>query len=240
MPTSTIRYYEKEGLLPATDRSESGYRLYEQTAVSTLQFIQRAQRLGFSLGDIRLFLNRLANGQLPRAEITHTAEQRFFAIEKQLTALLVVRHELGLFLQDLHQQVTTGKEEKTAVSLFDDLIERICRDPKLSTPDTMLNWLLQTTGCHLTTVEGQALIQTFKDQHIHVWQEGDAYQILVVSHETAVAQALHALAQLEANCTVHDHTNQLPILQHNDEGYLLTCQGENAYIFARLFLSINA
>jgi DNA-binding transcriptional MerR regulator len=49
----TIRFYEKEGLLPPPIRTSNGYRLYSALEVSDLEFIQRAQGLGFSLSEIR-------------------------------------------------------------------------------------------------------------------------------------------------------------------------------------------
>ena len=49
----TIRYYEREGLLEAPNRSASGYRAYEADAVQRLVFIHRAQELGFTLKEIR-------------------------------------------------------------------------------------------------------------------------------------------------------------------------------------------
>jgi MerR family mercuric resistance operon transcriptional regulator len=49
----TIRFYEKEGLLYPPVRTTGGYRLYSTTEVADLEFIQRAQGLGFSLSEIR-------------------------------------------------------------------------------------------------------------------------------------------------------------------------------------------
>ena len=48
----TIRYYEKMKLMPEPERTESGYRIYTQEAVTRIQFIKRAQELGFSLKEI--------------------------------------------------------------------------------------------------------------------------------------------------------------------------------------------
>ena len=101
--TSTLRYYEDEGLLAPTGRTDAGYRLYDEAAEQTLRFIQRAQRLGFALGDIRVLLDRMDSGQLRQDEIVRIAEKRYLAIEQQVTERLVLRHEMGLFLQDLHK-----------------------------------------------------------------------------------------------------------------------------------------
>src|SRR5277367_4243442 len=48
-----IRFYEKAGLLPRPARTQGGYRLYQEQEVADLEFIQRAQHLGFSLNEIR-------------------------------------------------------------------------------------------------------------------------------------------------------------------------------------------
>ena len=53
IPASTIRYYEKEGLLPKVQRGTNGYRLYQANALDRLDLIQLGQKLGFSLDTIR-------------------------------------------------------------------------------------------------------------------------------------------------------------------------------------------
>ena len=48
----TVRYYERERLVPAPERSESGYRQFPPETVQRLLFIAHAKRLGFSLKEI--------------------------------------------------------------------------------------------------------------------------------------------------------------------------------------------
>ena len=48
----TLRYCERTGLIARPPRSESNYRLYPQETVRRVQFIKRAQELGFSLREI--------------------------------------------------------------------------------------------------------------------------------------------------------------------------------------------
>lgn len=50
---SALRYYEQVGLLPATERTPAGYRLYDDTALDRLRFIDRAKQLGLALPEIR-------------------------------------------------------------------------------------------------------------------------------------------------------------------------------------------
>ena len=52
IPTTTLRYYEKEGLVPAA-RTPGGYRLYTDADAERVRFIAAAKHLGLSLGRIR-------------------------------------------------------------------------------------------------------------------------------------------------------------------------------------------
>ena len=53
----TIRYYEREGLLPEPARSEGNYRLYTQAHVERLTFIRNCRSLDMTLEEIRSLLN---------------------------------------------------------------------------------------------------------------------------------------------------------------------------------------
>jgi DNA-binding transcriptional MerR regulator len=53
LSVDAIRFYEKSGLLPRPARTQGGYRLYKEQEVADLEFIQKAQQLGFSLKEIR-------------------------------------------------------------------------------------------------------------------------------------------------------------------------------------------
>ncbi|PLR83995.1 MULTISPECIES: mercury resistance transcriptional regulator MerR1 [Bacillus] len=48
----TIRYYERIGLIPEPERTDSGYRMYSERIVDRLNFIKRLQELGFTLNEI--------------------------------------------------------------------------------------------------------------------------------------------------------------------------------------------
>jgi len=52
VPTTTLRYYEKIGVIPPTTRAESGYRIYDEDALARIAFVQRAKALGVELGDL--------------------------------------------------------------------------------------------------------------------------------------------------------------------------------------------
>lgn len=50
--TSALRYYEEHGLLQPVDRTDAGYRLYDDTSLDRLEFVARAKELGCSLEEI--------------------------------------------------------------------------------------------------------------------------------------------------------------------------------------------
>jgi DNA-binding transcriptional MerR regulator len=52
VPTSTVRYYERIGLVPSPARTASGYRDYDDDAAAQLLFITRARRMGLSCDQI--------------------------------------------------------------------------------------------------------------------------------------------------------------------------------------------
>jgi DNA-binding transcriptional MerR regulator len=59
--TRTLRYYEAEGLLPAA-RSANGYRAYDEQHVRLVREIKSLQAIGFSLEDVRPFVECLLAG----------------------------------------------------------------------------------------------------------------------------------------------------------------------------------
>ncbi len=56
LSVDTIRFYEKQSLIPPARRTDAGYRVYDESTVDRLQLIGRAQSLGFSLQEIRELL----------------------------------------------------------------------------------------------------------------------------------------------------------------------------------------
>lgn len=55
-PVETIRYYEREGLLPAPGRTQGNFRVYEEQHLERLQFIRHCRGLDMSLDEIRVLL----------------------------------------------------------------------------------------------------------------------------------------------------------------------------------------
>jgi MerR family copper efflux transcriptional regulator len=52
VPATTLRFYERVGVIPPPTRSNSGYRLYGDDAVTRIAFVRRAKALGVELDDL--------------------------------------------------------------------------------------------------------------------------------------------------------------------------------------------
>ncbi|TAM67794.1 MAG: heavy metal-responsive transcriptional regulator [Microbacteriaceae bacterium] len=66
----TIRFYEREGLLPSVQREHNGYRQYDNQAASRLQFIRSAQAAGLTLTEISSIITLRQNGEVPCTHVS--------------------------------------------------------------------------------------------------------------------------------------------------------------------------
>ncbi len=80
LPVKTIRFYSDEGLLPPTDRTDAGYRLYDATAMARLELVRTLRELGLGLADVERALTR-------EATIGDLAVQHVAALDEQIRRL---------------------------------------------------------------------------------------------------------------------------------------------------------
>lgn len=90
---STLRYYERQGLITPSDRTRSAYRLYDKEAVERLGFIRAAKAVGFTLDDIRTLLELDADA--PREKVRVLLERRLAEVDAKLINLKRVRATLS-------------------------------------------------------------------------------------------------------------------------------------------------
>jgi len=110
----TLRYYEDIGLLPAPDRTGSGYRVYSERDVARLEFVARAKRLGCSLDEIRGLLEAWD-------------EDRCAPVQHRLRSLV------GQKLSDAQTQIGdlmafTAELQRTATQLASEPVDGACED----------------------------------------------------------------------------------------------------------------
>ena len=79
--TKTIRYYELLGLLREPERTESGYRLYDEADVERLTFVRKAKTLGFSLTEIKETLALFDSQQAPCVHVLALLDRKILEID---------------------------------------------------------------------------------------------------------------------------------------------------------------
>lgn len=232
--TSLLRFYEKEGMLKPVSRTAAGYRLYAPDALRHLLFIRKAQRYGFSLNDIKLMRGSAHDGATGE-NIRNIAEQRFMEIERRVTEMLVLRHELEMFLDDITEQIGQAAGPQVAQQ-YRELMEQVCGHEHHGKRRNALQKLTERLGCNLARTEWNRLLRDLRGVHLHIWRDDDdGYAILYTEKSAKVRKALERIAKSEARCDAH----MTPEVAPSEDGIMFRARGPNAFLFAQLFLSLE-
>ena len=90
----TIRYYERQGLMPEPPRRTSGYRQYSKSDVGRLLFIKEAKNLGFSLQEISGLLSLRVDPVTSCQEVRKLAETKIAQLEEKIQAMQRIKKAL--------------------------------------------------------------------------------------------------------------------------------------------------
>lgn len=94
IPSVTIRFYEKEGLLAAPERSGSNYRLYGDKDFARLRFIKHCRQHGMGLSDIRQLLSCKDNPQSDREWVNSLVRSHIDNVQQQIESLTSLKRQL--------------------------------------------------------------------------------------------------------------------------------------------------
>ena len=114
----TLRYYEKQGLLQVSGRSESNYRIYSLEDLATAKFIKRSRDMGFSLEEVDVFLSIRAD------KSAHVCADAKIIADIKISDVQQKISELQLILQALHKLSDAccgGSESAELCSILDAL-----------------------------------------------------------------------------------------------------------------------
>ncbi|WP_072587320.1 MerR family transcriptional regulator [Clostridium sporogenes] len=101
--TSTIRYYEDNGILPAPKRIANGYRVYTDDYLVKIKFIKDAKSLGYSLKEIKEILQMLSQ-EMNGENLKGLVKNKIYEIEERIKTL----HSIQRMLTDL---LNTSEED---------------------------------------------------------------------------------------------------------------------------------
>jgi MerR family copper efflux transcriptional regulator len=105
----TIRYYERFGYTPKPPRPKSGYRQYSEETVNRIQFIKRAQKLGFTLKEISELLSLKVDPDTTCADVKRRAEAKIADIEEKIRTLQGIKKALAKLVAMCSGKGTTGE-----------------------------------------------------------------------------------------------------------------------------------
>lgn len=93
-PVDTIRYYERQALLPAPPRSQGNYRLYGEAHAERLVFIRHARALGMNLEEIRSLLQLRQVPQADCAEVNAVLDAHIGHVARRIAELQALEAQL--------------------------------------------------------------------------------------------------------------------------------------------------
>ena len=100
----TIRYYEREGLLPHPPRTSGGHRSFSEDHLKRLTFIRRSRELGFSLAEIRVLLALVDGGSYTCGEIKALTLEHAESVRSKISDLRRIKR----ILLDISSQCEGG------------------------------------------------------------------------------------------------------------------------------------
>ena len=116
----TLRYYEKQGLIKVTGRTESNYRIYNKDDLGTAKFIKRSRDMGFSLDEVDVFLSIRADKPAHVcADAKQLTELKISDVEQKIAGL----QQMLVALHKLSDACCGGNESAELCSIIDALEE---------------------------------------------------------------------------------------------------------------------
>ena len=97
-----IRYYESMGLMPEPNRTEAGYRKYEDNDIHNLRFILRARDLGFSVKQIRELLDLWRDRERASSEVKALASGHLAELRRKLREMEMIVDTLQHLVKNCH------------------------------------------------------------------------------------------------------------------------------------------
>jgi MerR family mercuric resistance operon transcriptional regulator len=106
-PTTTLRYYERIGLLHPEGRSQGNYRLYGDESLRKVKFIRAAQAIGFTLDDVKSLLAAPDSSAASCREVQALIDKRLEEVAQRLKDLRHVQQVLKSALEKCREKERT-------------------------------------------------------------------------------------------------------------------------------------
>jgi DNA-binding transcriptional MerR regulator len=130
LSVDAIRFYEKSGLLARPARTQGGYRLYQEREIADLDFIQKAQRLGFSLNEIRELFSIQRHPHEVCVHVRDLIAQKLGIVRAKIAELQRMETELAGALR----QCRTSLRQRSKHEDFCPVLEAITKPQRRKNP----------------------------------------------------------------------------------------------------------
>lgn len=114
LPQSTLRYYDKEGLLPQIQRQGAGIRRFDEQAIEALRVIECLKKSGMGIKDIRQFMIWCGEGASTYQQRLELFQRRRAEVEQELARLKKTLAMIDFKCWYYTQALATGSEDFTA------------------------------------------------------------------------------------------------------------------------------
>lgn len=114
LPQSTLRYYDKEGLLPHIQRQGAGIRRFDEQAIEALRVIECLKKSGMEIKNIRQFMVWCEEGASTYQQRLELFQQRRAEVEQELARLKKTLAMIDFKCWYYTQALATGSEDFTA------------------------------------------------------------------------------------------------------------------------------
>ena len=98
IPTRTVRFYERKGLLPDPTRADNGYRIYDEATLARLRFIRSAQTAGLTLAEIASIIHVRDDGTAPCTHVDSLLENKLLDVRQRRRQLAALEDDLAQLL----------------------------------------------------------------------------------------------------------------------------------------------
>lgn len=105
----TLRYYEKIDLLKNIPKDSGGQRVYNSSHINQIKFIRRAQRMHFSLDEIKQLLLLDSQTTMPKPEVQSLVENKLLQIDQDLAELTLLKSDLSKLLGECQKSTENEK-----------------------------------------------------------------------------------------------------------------------------------
>ncbi|WP_447925998.1 heavy metal-responsive transcriptional regulator [Georgenia muralis] len=100
--SQTVRFYERKGLLPDAERGANGYRVYDDSTLTRLRFINVAQAAGLTLSEIRSIIDLRDDGTVPCAHVATLIDTKLADVRTRIRHLAALQAELEAIREHSH------------------------------------------------------------------------------------------------------------------------------------------